>query len=106
VAVGFVLLMLLGWISFIGALIAGFVAGLIAGGVRRGAEVGFIAGIIGGIIAVALLSLVGTALAGLFGAGLLSALIGVGIGAIIFFLAVINTILAAIGGLVGGAIRS
>lgn len=104
IAIGFVLLVFLGWIPIIGALGAGFVAGLIARGVGRGAAAGFIAGVVGGIIAVFVLGALGSILGSSFGMGLLGGAIGAGIGGLVLLLSVGGAIFAAIGGAVGGAI--
>jgi uncharacterized membrane protein YeaQ/YmgE (transglycosylase-associated protein family) len=51
VFIGFILMIILGWIPVIGAFIAGLVAGLIAkGGVIRGAKAGFLSGMMGAIV--------------------------------------------------------
>jgi len=74
--VGFLLLLLLGFIPILGAVIAGLVAGLIARGVGRGAVAGFLAGIAGAVALIVLLSIGGAALGAFFGQAGLGAIIG------------------------------
>src|SRR4030066_2513532 len=68
VFLGFITMIVLGWIPIIGPFIAGLVAGLIArGGAGRGATAGFITGILGALIIAVVITFLGTAFLGGFG---------------------------------------
>lgn len=112
ICIGFGLLIvfniLLGWIPFVGWIIAGlaagFFAGLIArGGAKHGAKAGFGSGIIGAVI---LLILV------LFLSGLIGSIVPIGGamvagtgGFIVMIVGLINSIFPTIGGALGGYLR-
>lgn len=98
--VGFLLLIILGWIPILGAIIAGLVAGLIARGALRGLAAGFISGIIGAVIIAILFSFIGGLIAGAIGSA-----IGFGVGGLLILLSVGGAILSGIGGLIGGLLR-
>ncbi len=60
VAVGFVLMVILGFVPVIGPLVAGLVAGLIAGGdVWNGGKAGFLSGLAGAVI-LSVLAIIGS----------------------------------------------
>ena len=100
VLVGFILMIILGWIPLIGPFIAGLVAGYIAkGGLGRGALAGFLSGIVGGIILGVIVTVLSTAALGPLGL-----LIGAFAGLAAIILSLGGAIIALLGGLVGGAI--
>jgi hypothetical protein len=97
VFVGFLLMLLIGWIPVLGPLLAGVVAGILAqGGVGKGALAGFLSGILAAII---LGSLV--AFYGLVKLGPMAALLG---GLATFTAALLLSAGAAFFGLIGGII--
>lgn len=107
VFIGFLLMVLIGWIPIIGALIAGAIAGSIAKGAGRGLITGFLSGTIGLIILAIILGMVG----GLAGSTLGSASaavgagIGIGVSSILFIVEIGDIIVVTIGGLIGGALH-
>ena len=91
--VGFIVMIILGWIPIFGPLIAGFAAGLVAGGgAGRGATAGFLAGILGGIIIGTVITFLGVAFLGPIGA-----LLGIFAGFIAIVLSLGGAIIALIG---------
>jgi hypothetical protein len=101
VFLGFITMIVLGWIPVIGSFIAGLVAGLIArGGAGRGATAGFLTGILGALIIGAVLMFLGTAFLG--GLGFL---VGFGLNILVILLSLVGAIIALIGGAIGGALR-
>ena len=101
VFLGFVTMIVLGWIPIIGSFVAGLVSGLIArGGAGRGATAGFITGILGALIIAVVLMVLGTAFLG--GLGFL---VGFGLSIVVILLSLVGAIVALIGGAVGGEIR-
>lgn len=97
VAVGFLLMILIGWIPILGPLLAGIVAGILArGGVGAGALAGFLSGIMAAII----LGLLAT-FWGLTELGLIESLLG---GLATFWAALLLSAGAALFGLIGGII--
>jgi hypothetical protein len=101
VFLGFVTMIVLGWIPVIGSFIAGLVAGLIArGGAGRGATAGFLSGIMGALIIAAVLMVLGTTFLGALGF-----LVGFGFSIVVILLSLGGAIIALIGGAIGGAIR-
>jgi hypothetical protein len=97
VFVGFLLMLLIGWVPVLGPLLAGVVAGILAqGGVGKGALAGFLSGVMAAIILgllVAFWSLVKL--------GPLEAILG---GLATFWVALILSAGAALFGLIGGII--
>jgi hypothetical protein len=101
VFLGFLTMIVLGWIPIIGSFIAGLVAGLIArGGVGRGATARFLTGISGALIIAVMLMVLGTAFLG--GLGFL---VGFGLSIVVILLSLVGAILALMGGAISGAIR-
>jgi hypothetical protein len=97
VLVGFLLMLLIGWIPVLGPLLAGVVAGILAqGGVGEGALAGFLSGIMAAIILGLLVTLWG-----LVNFGPLEALLG---GLATFWVALLLSAGAALFGLIGGII--
>jgi hypothetical protein len=96
VFVGFLLMLLIGWIPVLGPLLAGIVAGILAGGVGKGALAGFLSGIMAAIILGLLV-----AFWGLVKFGPLEALLG---GLATFWVALLLSAGAALFGLIGGII--
>ncbi len=101
--VGFLLMLVIGWVPFVGALIAGFVAGLIAKGPGRGFAAGLGASIIGLAMITLAFALAGTFLAGLVGT-LTFGLLGLGISVFLGIMWLGGIILAAVGGALGGLV--
>ncbi|MDP7976402.1 MAG: hypothetical protein ACP5T5_01765 [Thermoprotei archaeon] len=99
--VGFLLIIVIGWVPFIGALIAGFVAGLIARGAWRGFIAGLGASLIGFVIITLAFALAGGAIAGFVGAFTFG-LMGLGISVFLAIISLAGILLAAIGGALGG----
>ena len=101
VLLGFLTMIVLGWIPVIGSFIAGLVAGLIVrGGAGRGATAGFLTGILGALIIAAVLMVLGTA-----SLGGLGFLVGFGLSVVVVLLSLVGAIIALIGGAIGGALR-
>lgn len=101
VAVGFVLMVVLGFAPVIGPLVAGLIAGLIAGGgVWNGGKAGFFSGLLGAVILSAMAIIGSTFLLGIFGL-----VAGLGIAAALIILALYHAVLGLIGGVVGGLLR-
>jgi hypothetical protein len=101
VFVGFLLMLLIGWIPIFGPFLAGVVAGILAhGGVGRGAFAGFLSGIMAAIILGLLV-----AFYGLIKIGPIEALLG---GLATFTVALLlsagTALFGLIGGIIGGAI--
>ena len=101
VIIGFILMVVLGFVPVIGALVAGLVAGLIAGGgIWNGGKAGFFAGLLGAIIMSVIVILGGTFLLGIFGF-----ISGLGISLVLIILALYHAVLGFIGGCAGGLLR-
>ncbi len=97
VAVGFVLMVILGFAPVIGPLVAGLIAGLIAGGgIWNGGKAGFMSGLLGAIILSVLAILGSTFLLGIFGL-----VAGLGIAVTLIVLALYHAVLGMIGGCIG-----
>mgnify|MGYP001181654108 FL=1 len=105
VFVGSIVLFFIGVVPVIGALIAGVVTGLIARGIGRGLVAGFITGIIGAVMLTIMISVLGAMVGNLFDLAGLGWLIGSGIGMILIGLSLVQGIICAFGGLIGGAIN-
>ncbi len=103
VVVGFILVLVLGWIPFIGPLVAGIITGYLAtretGGVLKGFAAGIIAGSLGAIIAAIALFFLGALVAGPLGA-----LVGGAVGAGLVVAAAIKSVLVGVGGAIGALI--
>ncbi len=101
IIVTFLLLLVLGWVPVVGPLIAGAVGGYVAGkGAGGGAVAGFIGGIFGGILLGVIVAVLGTAFLGPLGAFL-----GLLAGGVVALKLIVPAILAAVGDLIGGALR-
>jgi len=101
VAVGFVLMVVLGFAPVIGPLVAGLIAGLIAGGgVWNGGKAGFLSGLLGAVILSVMAIIGSTFLLGIFGL-----VAGLGIAGALIILALYHAVLGLIGGVVGGLLR-
>lgn len=97
VFVGFLLMLLIGWIPILGPLLAGIVAGILAqGGVGDGALAGFLSGIMGAIILGILV-----AFYEFVKIGPMASLLG---GLATFVVALLLSVGAALFGLIGGII--
>ncbi len=101
--VGFVIMVALGWVPFFGAFFAGLVAGLIAKGAGRGLIAGLGAGLIGLFLITFVFLVAGALIGGIVGA-LSFGLIGMGISTFLGILWSSSILLAAVAGLIGGAI--
>jgi len=100
VIVGFIVMIVLGFLPVIGPLLGGFVAGIIArGGWWNGAKAGFVAGIFGAIV-LGIILIIGATLflgvVGFFG--------GLGVTAALIAIALYSAILGLVGGAIGGLI--
>ncbi|MEI7432633.1 MAG: DUF5518 domain-containing protein [Methanomicrobiales archaeon] len=101
VAIGFVLMVVLGFVPVVGPLVAGLVAGLIAGGgVWNGGKAGFLSGLFGAVILSVLVIAGSTFLLGIFGL-----VAGLGIAVTLIILALYHAVLGLIGGCIGGLLR-
>jgi|APHig6443717817_1056837.scaffolds.fasta_scaffold531500_2 hypothetical protein len=101
VAVGFVLMVILGFVPVIGPLVAGLVAGLIAGGdVWNGGKAGFLSGLAGAVILSVLAIIGSTFLLGIFGL-----IAGLGIAMTLIILALYHAALGLTGGIIGVLLR-
>ncbi len=101
VTLGFVTILVIGWIPLLGPFLAGLVAGLVARGGSRGALAGLLASVMGLLIIVVLLSFAGALLAGILGF-LVFGLAGAGLATILGVAYAGGILFATLGGLVGG----
>jgi len=101
VAIGFILMVVLGFVPVIGPLVAGLVAGLIAGGgAWNGGKAGFLSGLLGAVILSGLAIVGSTFLLGIFGL-----VAGLGIAVTLIILALYHAVLGFIGGFLGSLLR-
>lgn len=103
VFIGFILMVIIGWIPVLGALVAGIIAGAIARGPGRGIATGFFAGILGLIILAIFFFGFGSTNTGTLGTQI-SSVVGLSIHTLLVVLSVGGIILITIGGLIGGAL--
>lgn len=103
IGVGFIAMIILGWIPILGPILAGFIAGIIpGGGAVRGLIAGFIAGILSAIFFAILISPMIAFIAHL---PIIGGLVTGGIGLSILIWGLHDGLLGLIGGAIGGAVR-